>query len=66
MIVQLPSIGDIDDTAAADDIVDDRPGSTAGKEKAGEKLAVVYEEDMPVRFLKKFFTRRTRIFYSEE
>ena len=47
---------------STDDIVDDRPRSAAGKEKAGEKLAVVYEEDMPVRFSNifyNFFTRTT-------
>ena len=38
--------------AAADDLVDRRPGpAAAGKEKVGEKLPVVYEEDMPVRFV---------------
>ena len=52
--------------AAADDIVDLRPGSAAaGKEEPGEKLPVVYEEDMPVRFVLYFclflFMRKTRI-----
>ena len=33
--------------AANDDMVDCRP-SSAGKENTAQKLAVVYEEDMPV------------------